>query len=65
MNTNVFQGEQHEALKQILDRYPTGHHWWCLHLIVMVEFECSWDPESFAGGSVATGRGTHAGQVKG
>jgi hypothetical protein len=40
-------------------------HRWCLHLIVVVGFECSWDPESYAGGSVATGRGTHAGQVKG
>jgi hypothetical protein len=28
---------------------------------VVVGFECSWDPESYAGGSVATGRGTHAG----
>jgi hypothetical protein len=28
-------------------------------------FECSRDPESYAGGSVATGRDTHAGQVKG
>jgi hypothetical protein len=40
-------------------------HRWCLHLIVVVEFECSLDPESYAGGSVATGRGTHVGQVKG
>jgi hypothetical protein len=32
---------------------------------VVVGFECSWDPESYAGGSVATGRVTHAGQVKG
>jgi hypothetical protein len=40
-------------------------HRWCLHLIVVVGFECSRDPESYAGGSVATGRSTHAGQVKG
>jgi hypothetical protein len=35
-------------------KYP---HRWCLHLIVGVGLECSWDPESYAGGSVATGRG--------
>jgi hypothetical protein len=40
-------------------------HRWCLHFIVVVGFECSQDPESYAGGSVATGRGTHTGQVKG
>jgi hypothetical protein len=40
-------------------------HRWCLHFIVVVGFECSWDPESYAGGSIATGRVTHAGQVKG
>jgi hypothetical protein len=34
-------------------------------LIMVVGFECSWDPESYAGGSVATGRATQAGQVKG
>jgi hypothetical protein len=33
-------------------------------LIVVVGFECSRDPESYAGGSVATGRSNHAGQVK-
>jgi hypothetical protein len=32
---------------------------------VVVGFQCSSDPESYAGGSVATGRGTHAGQVEG
>jgi hypothetical protein len=31
----------------------------------MVGFECFQDPESYAGGSVAAGRGTHDGQVKG
>jgi hypothetical protein len=35
-----------------------------VHLIVVVGFECSRDPESYAGGNVATGRVTHAGQVK-
>jgi hypothetical protein len=33
--------------------------------IVVVGFECSWDPESYTGGSVPTGRATQAGQVKG
>jgi hypothetical protein len=27
--------------------------------------ECSWDPESYAGSSVATDKATHARQVKG
>jgi hypothetical protein len=43
----------------------TSPHRWCLHLIVVVEFECSSDPESYTGGGVATGRATHAEQVKG
>jgi hypothetical protein len=40
-------------------------HRWCLYLIVAVGFECSRDPEIYAGGSIATGRGTQARQVKG
>jgi hypothetical protein len=40
-------------------------HRWCFYLIVVVGFECSQDPESYASGSIATGRVTHAGQVKG
>jgi hypothetical protein len=36
-----------------------------LHRIVVMGFECSWDPESYTGSSVATGRATQAGQVKG
>jgi hypothetical protein len=40
-------------------------HWYYLNVILVVGFECSWDPESYAGGSVATGSATHAGQVKG
>jgi hypothetical protein len=39
-------------------------HRWCLHPIVVVGFECFRDPESYAGGSIATGRVTHAEQVK-
>jgi hypothetical protein len=35
------------------------------HLIVVVGFECSWDPESYTGGSIAIGRATQAGEVKG
>jgi len=38
---------------------------WCLHLNVVGEFASFWDPESYADGSVATGRATQAGQVKG
>jgi len=38
---------------------------WCLHLNVVGEFASFWDQESYAGGSVATGRATQAGQVKG
>jgi hypothetical protein len=38
-------------------RFPTDGF---LHLIVVVGFECSRDLESYAGGSVATGRDTHA-----
>jgi hypothetical protein len=33
--------------------------------MVVVGIECSSDPESYAGGSVATGRATHAGRVNG
>jgi hypothetical protein len=46
-------------------RSTSQPHRWCLHLIVVVGLECSRDPESYAGGRVATGRATHAGQVKG
>jgi len=38
---------------------------WCLHLNVVGEFDYFRDPESYAGGSVATGRDTQAGQGKG
>jgi hypothetical protein len=38
---------------------------WCLHLNVVGEFASFRDPESYAGGSVATGRVSQAGQVKG
>jgi hypothetical protein len=40
-------------------------HQWCLHLIVVVGFERSWDADNYASGSIATGRVTHTGQVKG
>jgi hypothetical protein len=49
----------------IINIIKINPHQWCLHLIVVVGFERSRDPESYAGGSVATGRGTHARQVKG
>ena len=38
---------------------------WCHHLNVMGEFASFRDPESYAGGTVATGRVSQAGQVKG
>jgi hypothetical protein len=37
---------------------------WCLHLNVVGKFASFCDPESYAGGSVATGMVTQAGQVK-
>jgi hypothetical protein len=36
-----------------------------INLIAVVGFECSWDPESYTDGSVATGKATQAGQVEG
>ena len=38
---------------------------WGLHLIVVRRFEYADDPESYASGSVATGRASHAGKVEG
>jgi hypothetical protein len=38
---------------------------WCLHLVVVGEFEYPNDPQSYAAGSVATGRVTLGGQVEG
>jgi len=40
---------------------PSGR---CLHFEVVGGLERSNDPESYAGGSVATDRVSHAGQVK-
>ena len=37
----------------------------CFHLIVVRRFEYASDPESYPSGSVATGRASLAGQVKG
>jgi hypothetical protein len=37
----------------------------CLHFEVVGGLEWSNDPESYAGGSVATGRASFAGKVKG
>jgi hypothetical protein len=34
-------------------------------MIVVRRFEYAWDPESYTSGSVATGRASLAGQVKG
>jgi hypothetical protein len=38
---------------------------WCYHLIVVRGFEYARDPESYTSGSVATGRASLDGQVKG
>ena len=38
---------------------------WCLHLIAVRRFEYVSDPESYNSSSVATGRASLAGQVKG
>ena len=38
---------------------------WCFHLIVVRGFEYARDPESYTSGSIATGRVSLAGQVKG
>ena len=48
-------------LDQVNDQLP---RWW-LHLIVVRRFEYASDPESYTSGSVATGRVSLAGQVKG
>jgi len=38
---------------------------WCLHLVVVGRLEYPNNPESYAAGSVATGRVTLGGQVEG
>ena len=38
---------------------------WYLYLVVVEWLACLIDPESYAGGSIAARRVTHAGQVKG
>jgi hypothetical protein len=43
---------------------PPPPRWW-LHLIVVRRFEYASDPESYTSCSVATGRASLAGQVKG
>jgi hypothetical protein len=48
-----------------IQRYKDKPPRWCLYFDVVVGLVWSNDPESYAGGSVATGRITHAGQVEG
>jgi hypothetical protein len=38
---------------------------WCLHFVVVGGLAWSKDPESYAGGSIATGRVSNAGLVEG
>ena len=47
-----------------LSIYVVPPRWW-FHLIVVRGFEYARDPESYTSGSVATGRVSLAGQVKG
>jgi len=42
-----------------------GNHFSCLHFEVVGGLEWSNDPESYAGGSIATARASLAGKVKG
>jgi hypothetical protein len=46
-------------------RMPTTFSHRCYPHLIMVVFECYCDPESYAGGSVASGRATQAGHVEG
>jgi hypothetical protein len=48
---------------QIFGFHKTREIYWLAQNLV--GFQRSWDPESYAGGSIATGRVPHAGQVKG
>jgi len=50
---------------QLITQYPIRPPRWWLHLIVVRRFEYASDPESYTSGSVATGRASFAGQVKG
>jgi hypothetical protein len=45
--------------------YAASSPRWCLYFDVVVGLVWSNDPESYAGGSIATGRTTHARQVEG
>jgi hypothetical protein len=59
-------------IKQLFDKVVLNNEtiilspprWW-LHLIVVRGFEYARDPESYTSSSVATGRASLAGQVKG
>ena len=58
--------EDAEMLKTVLHRLVQDFlHGWYLHLVVVGELEYPSDPESYAAGSVATGRVTLGGQVEG
>ena len=55
------RGNRLVNLVQYLNQPPPR----CLHLIVVRRFENASDPESYTSGSVATGRASLAGQIKG
>jgi hypothetical protein len=50
----------HKSFLAVIRKDPTDNV-----SIVVVGFECYRDPENYAGGSVATGRVTYTGQIKG
>jgi hypothetical protein len=62
---NFTEFSHHESLKTYINYsynlYPP--RW--LHLIVVRGFQYARDPESYTSGSIATGRASLAGQVKG
>jgi len=63
--TRTILGEEYRSLRNNWKLLILFLPRWCLHLHVVGEFESFRDPESYAGGSIATGRDTQAGQVKG
>jgi len=60
----ITKRQHFEASDFLWTLYHNPPHW-CLHLIVVRRFEYAGDPESYTSGSVATGRASLAGQVKG
>ena len=51
--------------KKFISHLTRATYSWGLHLIGVRRFQYASDPESYTSGSVATGRASHAGKVKG